>query len=389
MSAIAQSVAEARALRIAIVAHFAWGAISGGRSGHMGGVERQTTLMARWLAARGHRVTLITWDEGQPDDTVIDGVRVVKLCRQDAGLPGVRFFVPRWSSLERALAAADADVYYHNCAEYVTGQVAWWCRRHRRAFVYSVASDMDVVPELPELTKGYERLLYRYGLKNADRIIVQTGSQRERLRAHFGHDSVVLPMPADAPDFASRPSRAAPDPSQRMVLWVGRIAPVKRLELLLEVARRLPAVRFKVAGMPYAGEAYSEDMLRQARATPNVEVLGAVPRERMDELYREASLLCCTSHMEGFPNTFIEAWSWGVPVISTVDPGSVIQRESLGLHAATAESLAQGIESLSADATRWLAASAKAREYFRTHHQLDAALWRFETLFLGLAECRL
>jgi glycosyltransferase involved in cell wall biosynthesis len=388
MNAVAQPMAEARALRVAIVAHFAWGAMSGGRSGHMGGVERQTTLMARWLAARGHQVTLITWDEGQPDHTVIDRVRVVKLCRQDAGLPGVRFFVPRWSSLERALAAADADVYYHNCAEYVTGQVAWWCRRHRRAFVYSVASDMDVVPELPELTKGYERLLYRYGLRHADRIVVQTGSQRERLRAHFGLDSIVLPMPADAPDFATRAPRAAPDAAQRVVLWVGRIAPVKRLELLLEVARRLPAVRFKVAGMPYAGEAYSENMLRQARETPNVEVLGAVPRERMDELYREASLLCCTSHMEGFPNTFIEAWSWGVPVISTVDPGGIIQRESLGLHAATAEGLAWGIEALSGDPTRWLATSRNAREYFRTHHQLDAALGRFETLFFGLAECR-
>jgi glycosyltransferase involved in cell wall biosynthesis len=388
MNAAARQVTAVRPMRVAIVAHFAWGAISGGRSGHMGGVERQTSMMARWLAARGHEVTLITWDEGQPDDSVIDGVRVVKLCRQDAGLPGVRFFVPRWSSLERALAAADADVYYHNCAEYVTGQVAWWCRRHRRAFVYSVASDMDVVAELPELTKGYERVLYRYGLRRADRIVVQTESQREHLRTNFGHDSVVLPMPADAPDFASRPVRSAPDAARRVVLWVGRIAPVKRLELLLEVAGRLPAVSFKVAGMPYAGEAYSEDMLRRARATPNVEVLGAVPRERMDELYREASLLCCTSHMEGFPNTFIEAWSWGVPVISTVDPGGVIQRESLGMHATTAESLARGIESLSGDANSWLAMSRNAREYFGIHHQLDAALGRFENLFHGLAESR-
>ena len=169
------------------------------------------------------------------------------------------------------------------------------------------------------------------------------------------------------------------------MLWVGRIAPVIRLELLLDVARRLPSMTFQVAGMPYAGEAYSEQMLRQARATPNVEVLGAVPRERMDELYREAAVLCCTSHIEGFPNTFIEAWSWGVPVVSTVDPGGVIQRETLGLHATSAETIAQGIERLCGDATRWLTASRNGRAYFRTHHQLDAALARFEKIFTGLA----
>ncbi|MDD5414837.1 MAG: glycosyltransferase, partial [Smithellaceae bacterium] len=120
-----------------LVAHNAAGAMFGGNQGYIGGVERQTSLMARWLAVQGYRVSLVTWDEGQADDQVVDGVRVIKTCSRDTGLPGLRFFHPRWTSLIRALRRADADLYYHNCAEYVTGQVALWCRRNGRKFVYS------------------------------------------------------------------------------------------------------------------------------------------------------------------------------------------------------------------------------------------------------------
>ena len=87
--------------RICFVAHLAYGAMTGGNGGFIGGVERQTSLMARWLAARGYRVSLITWDEGQEDGVVIDGVQVFKVCRKEAGIKGLRFFWPRWSSLPK------------------------------------------------------------------------------------------------------------------------------------------------------------------------------------------------------------------------------------------------------------------------------------------------
>ena len=89
--------------------------LAGGPTGHIGGVERQTSLLARWLAARGYGVSVLTWDEGQPDDLAIDGVRVIKICRRSAGLRGLRCFHPRWSGLLRAMRKADAGGYYKHC----------------------------------------------------------------------------------------------------------------------------------------------------------------------------------------------------------------------------------------------------------------------------------
>ena len=195
---------------IAVVAHNAYGPMAGSTSGHIGGVEWQTSLTARWLAREGYPVSLVTWADGPEGDETLDGVRVVKVCRRDAGVPGLRFLHPRWTSLDRALARADADVYYQNCGEYVTGQVALFCRLHGRRFVFSAASDQDCDGRLPGLPKRRERVLYRYGIARADAVVVQTESQRRRLREGFGRDATVLPMPCPGPDEAAYPAPAPP-----------------------------------------------------------------------------------------------------------------------------------------------------------------------------------
>ena len=364
-----------------LVAHFAYGATLGGAYGHVGGVEWQTSLLAKWLAAQGHHVSLITWDEGQEDDSLVEGVRLIKLCRQDEGLPGLRFFHPRWTSLNRALGKADADLYYQNCAEYVTGQVAHWCRRHGRRFVYSVASDPDCDSILPELRTLRERVLYRYGLKAADRVIVQTRTQQEMLVRGFGRGSIVLPMPCPGPsdDVFDRIDRSGERPFR--VAWAGRIAPVKRLEFLLDVAERLPAVSFQVAGKPDAEDAYVARLAVRMEALPNVSFLGSIPRPRMPKFYEGSSIFCCTSEYEGFPNTFLEAWSYGLPIVSSVDPDQLIENRRLGHRVNTSAGFAECIQSLKEDPAARREMSINARRYYRENHSIEPAMQRFKALF--------
>jgi glycosyltransferase involved in cell wall biosynthesis len=370
---------------ICLVAHMAYGAITGGARGHAGGVEHQTTMTARWLARRGHEVSLIVWNEGQPEEMRIDGVRVISLCRQDDGLRGVRFLHPRWTSLLRALRRADADVYYQNCGEYVTGQVAMWCRRKRRPFVYSVASDPECDPALPMLAHARERVLFRFGIRHAARLIVQTRKQQRMMKDGFSRDAAVLPMPCPGPSDAEYVApRPAPNGSARAV-WVGRISPEKQLGVLIEIAAALPHVRFDIAGGAKPGDAGAEAVLARARALPNVRVLGRVARDEMPAVYRGASALICTSSYEGFPNTFLEAWSHGVPVVSTVDPDDLIQERGLGLVAQSPRGLIAHLASLLDSPEQWTRFSSNARAFYITHHRMDEALVRFEQLFAEAA----
>ena len=84
--------------------------------------------MARWFAARGYPVSMITWDQGQPEKLNVEGVRIIKMCRRTAGWKGIRFVYPKWTSLCRAMERADANIYYYNCGDLTLGQMVMWCR---------------------------------------------------------------------------------------------------------------------------------------------------------------------------------------------------------------------------------------------------------------------
>ncbi|MDM8008510.1 MAG: glycosyltransferase family 4 protein [Phycisphaerae bacterium] len=371
-------------MSVCFVAHNAYGALSRTPTSHIGGIERQQALVARWLTSRGWRVSMLTWHEGGPPEEVIDGVKVIKMCRRDAGYYGLRFFHPRWTSLHRALRKADADVYYYNCGDLGLGQLVLWCHRHRRTCVYSIASNADCETSLPFLQPLRERVLYRYGLGHADRVIAQTRWQARLLREGFGVDPVVVPLPCAELDGRDTALPQAPGGQSPRVLWVGRFSPEKRLEWLLDVAERCPQFTFDVLGAANDQSEYGAALMRRASSIPNVIMHGRVRHSEMGRFYRRAAVLCCTSVIEGFPNAFLEAWSCAVPVVTTFDPDNLVASRGLGWVGHTVEELAGQIgTALTSQRERQAAASA-ARAYYRANHAVEVVLPQFEGVLLDL-----
>lgn len=358
-------------MKVCIISHNAFGAMAGG-GGHVGGVEMQTAEFARYLAAHGHETSILVWDEGDGATQVVSGVNLVPICRRDAGLPVIKFFWPRWSSLTRCLREVDADVYYHNGAEYFTGLIAMSCRANKKPFVFSTASDDDCSLRLEFLGKAYERWLYRWGLRNADAVICQTKGQEQALLENYNRTATTLPMPCSFDVKAVEKVRA-----NRSVLWVGRIIELKRLEMYLEIAERLPDVEFNIAGGADDDAAYANELIDRASSMANVSYLGVLDRQAMVELYAQSSLLICTSRLEGFPNTFLEAWGSGLPVVTTYDPDNVIRDNQLGDVANTAATLAKKIEVILGEESAYLELRTNALQYFNKHHERRVALGRF------------
>jgi len=370
-------------IRICIVAHFAYGALAGEGKGHIGGVERQTSLMAQWLATRGHEVSLITWNEGQGNGIIVKGVRVLTVCGPSDGIFGLRFFTPRWTSLNSALKRANADVYYQNCGEYVTGQVALWSRLNGRKFVYSVASDPDCMPELPLMKTRRERVLYRYGLRNADRIVVQTRKQQRMIHDGFALESDVIPMPCPGPDEGEYAPPRPPSGGSGRILWIGRIDRVKRPDRFIDVVAACPDLEFDLVG-PADDNDYSREVLERASQYSNLHVHGSASRDAVSAFYMKSACLCSTSDVEGFPNTFLEAWSYGVPVVSTIDPDMIIEEKGLGLVARDVPEITAALRRILASEDRWVETSLRARTYFLEMHHFPKVMPRMERLFLDL-----
>jgi glycosyltransferase involved in cell wall biosynthesis len=367
---------------ICIVAQNAYGVLAGVDTGHMGGIEVQTPLMAKWLAKKGYRVSMVTWDERDlciehVDGQVIDGVTVYKLCRREDGLPVVRFLYPRWSSLNSALERANPDIVYYNCGDLGLGQVVAWARRRHRRVLYSVANDKDCLSSLPGLKPLRERLLYRYGITKADKIVVQTRKQQHLLQTEFGQASKVIPMPCQGVDslhYNRATNRRNGDPLK--VLWIGRFANQKRLEWLLDLAAICPEVQFNVLGGANTETNYSSMLKFRAESLSNVTLHGRVKHSEISKFYQTSDILCCTSTHEGFPNVFLEAWSLGVPIVTTFDPDDVVKTYGIGIVASNVDELKCGIFSLS-KIELWEQASMAAKKYFEQFHRVESSMKLF------------
>ena len=346
----------------------------------VGGAEVQQSLVAPALAARGWRVSMITLDFGQQDRTVVKGVTVHKLYKPDAGIPVVRFIHPRLTTLWRVLGRVGADVYYQRTAAALTGFLAAYCRRHGKRSVYSGASDVDFIPGRQDVRLARDRWLFEHGLRNVDRVFVQNANQARDVRLNYGRESSLVPNCFEAPP-GSRADR------EGYVLWVATVRAQKRPELLLDIARRLPHRRFVMVGgadIGPRGEEYAAGVREAAGALPNVEYRGFLPFAEADRLFDGARLVVNTSVYEGFPNTFMQAWSRGVPAVAFVDTGSRQDGEPVYDIVSEVGDASARIERLMGDDAAWEAASARVSTHFRENHSLQAVVGAYEREFEAL-----
>jgi glycosyltransferase involved in cell wall biosynthesis len=70
-----------------------------------------------------------------------------------------------------------------------------------------------------------------------------------------------------------------------------------------------------------------------------------------------------TSDTEGFPNSYLQAWIRGTPLVAFFDPDGVIVREGLGAAPRSLDEMVSAVDSLLTDRERWQATSARARGY--------------------------
>jgi len=206
------------------------------------------------------------------------------------------------------------------------------------------------------------------------------------LREGFGIESTIIPMPCEEIAASEHIQSEISCQESSHVLWVGRISKEKRLEWLLAVAERCPEITFDVVGASSTDSIYTLALAKRAAGIRNVTMHGRVLHSEISSYYRRSRVLCCTSAYEGFPNTFLEAWSCGIPVVSTFDPDDIVAKYGLGWNASSIDELVDHLKAAIKSPERWRAASEAARFYYLANHTVDAAMAKFEHLLSGIVE---
>lgn len=176
------------------------------------------------------------------------------------------------------------------------------------------------------LLRGLPVPLARLMLSGFERVLTVSAEIAEAVRG-FGiaADRVVLtPNGVNADLFHPRDRsvcRTRLDLTDGpLLMWAGRLAPEKGLDVLLKALARL-RVDQPAARLVLFGDGHLKDELQALTAELNltgaVDFRGAAPRAQLADWYGAADIVCLSSHREGRPNTVLEALAAGRPVLST------------------------------------------------------------------------
>ncbi len=339
----------------------------------VGGAEVDLYFLATELAKdKDFTVSFLVADYGQPETETIEGVRIIKtLDFKESSLAGA---IKVWKGLRKA----DAQIYVQEAASWGTFLVALFCRLHKRIFIYRTASEQEC--DGTYLKQHYfAGRAFRWSLRNAAKSVVQNEIDKENIQRTIGVYSTVLPNAHRLPVLR--------EVQRDTILWVGRSAQLKRPELFMQLAEKIPNESFTMICQRATGDEKYEELLARALNVKNLQFIKQVPFCEIDSYYRRAKVFVSTSESEGFPNTFIEACNYAVPILSLkVDPDGFINRYNCGITCDNDwQRLVDSLKTMLQE-QRYLELGRNARKYVEEHHDLTKIIREYKTVFMQLAE---
>ncbi len=339
----------------------------------VGGAERNQWLLARALVGAGWSVTVgVRGEMKSGERKVIDGVEYVGIGQGQALFAWHKF-----------LSSERPNWLFWACAYHLWGAVVEIAKFSRVKTIFHAAFDTDVEPRKALSFRPEWWPLYAWGLSRTDKIFVQHEGQFSKLQPRWQSKAYLLPKVCILAGADGNTGPVKPHAErERYVAWVAMLRQHKRPDVLIEIARKLPAIRFVVCGGPstlMSAPDYSERIINELRKTANIEYLGQVPPDKAQQLIAEAALLLSTSDTEGFPNTFVQAWSSGTPVVSLkIDPDHNIQRLGLGAVSRTVERAVADITALIDSSDRRDSIGSRARSFIVENYSAATVVRLFE-----------
>jgi glycosyltransferase involved in cell wall biosynthesis len=351
-----------------------------------GGIEVETGYYARGLAKdHGVDVTVVTRDQGLKARH-IDCVNVIP----HPLLKGPGYWDMRCSLLgrlrhrisgERQWTANEFYSKQKPDVAYVQGMAPWtldlarYCLHSKTPFLFRIAHDMDLGGDHPNDASmngfaGFDLQAAREIINTATQILVQTPAQMEMLERRFNRKGVLLLNPVD--------ERKSPEQLSKVfdVLWIGKSTTSKRPEIYLKLAEQLPHRSFCMV-LNKVDLSYWD---RLTAAMPvNIKLIEKISFPEVRTLFEKSRIFVSTSGSEGFANTFLQAASHGVPILSmNCDPNQMLSAHGAGvLTGPKIADLALHMEHLLSKSNIYSTFSAAARRYVSENHSAQGIVSQF------------
>ena len=226
-------------------------------------------------------------------------------------------------------------------------------------------------------------LLERRNLGRAAFLHATAATEYETLdRLALGVRSVLVPNAVDGvlnrEDFTGiLRKRIGVRPDVPIVAWLGRIHPIKRLDLLAEAFRQvhehIPA-HLVIAGPDETGQRQSLEGLLRGIAS-DVHWLGELNDAQKRELLSDANVLVLCSNSESFGMSVLESLAAGTPVVVTrTCPWQEVESAGCGFWVEQeAQAMAKALLDILSDPILAATMGKKAQQLVRSNYSWDVA----------------
>jgi len=166
----------------------------------------------------------------------------------------------------------------------------------------------------------YDGLVGKKTFQRCTHIITITEMERDYIFKRFGipkEKMTAIPNGIDLKQFKD----LGHEREENSLLFVGRLSPVKRLDLMLRalarVKKKIPDVKLKIIGRDWGVKKQLMQQAKELSIMDNIEFLEEVPFDTLVEHYNRAKLFVLTSRYEAFGITIMEAIGCGTPGVVT------------------------------------------------------------------------
>jgi D-inositol-3-phosphate glycosyltransferase len=290
------------------------------------------------MGRRAHRMDIFTrrTDRETPEITVIDErTRVVQI---DAGPLGadkesLRRFVPEFRDGVRAFQSREGRsydlVHSHYWLSGWVGQALKTAWQVPHVIMFHTLGEVKNRHHLEEREPEYRIDGERLIAHGVDRVICASEGEKEMLVGLYGVPAQrisVVPCGVDIERFRPRHrsqvrQRLGIPQKERVVLFVGRIEPLKGIDVLLRAVSKLDG-EFRVLviggdGKDLARKGELSALASQLGIADRITFLDAVPHGDLPLYYNAADVCVVPSYYESFGLVAVEAMACGLPVIAS------------------------------------------------------------------------
>jgi glycosyltransferase involved in cell wall biosynthesis len=283
-----------------------------------GGVPLHLLRLARYLSAQGESVCVVSLS---PPGPVAESLSRSGIDTRSCQAPGPWDWrvVPRLADLigEFRPDVVHALLFHANLAARLAAVLGGFDRGRLICEIQTVEIERRWHLVVDRWTQG----LCRWVVGNSPSVIEHLASRAHiapsRLRLIQGGVDVQAVQSAHP---VGREALGIPG-GEPLLLWVGRLDPIKGLDVLVEataVLNRTGPVRVAIVGEgPYRAEL--ERLAGHAGLADRFHLLGR--RDDVPRLLKLADVFVFPSRTEGLPNALLEAMAAGLPVVTTDAPG--------------------------------------------------------------------